>query len=122
MSEKKRYTIDINGTEYPILTHESEEYIHKIEYFINTRIRDSKNRTGMHFSNATTLAMLAISTTDELFKTQMQFNSLKTDAEKLMQEYDRTRAENKEYIEQIGALEAQIDELKAKIYQLQAKL
>ncbi len=122
MSEKKKYSININGNNYPIITDESEEYINKVEYYINTRIRDSKNRTGMHLPDSTTLAMLAIGTTDELFKTQKQFNSIKADAERLMQEYDKVCAENKEYIEQIGALEAQIDELKAKIFQLQAKL
>lgn len=122
MSDKKRYTININGNNYPIITDEPEEYINKIEYYINTRIRDSKNRTGMHLSDATTLAMLAIGTTDELFKTQKQFNSMKADAERLMQEYDNISAENKEYMEQINTLEAEIDKLKAEIFKLQAKL
>ena len=122
MSEKKRYTININGNNYPIITDESEEYINKVEYYINTRIRDSKNRTGMHLPDATTLAMLAIGTTDELFKTQKQFNSMKADAERLMQEFEKVSAENKEYMEQISALEAEIDRLKAEIFKLQAKL
>lgn len=122
MSEKKKYSISINGRTYPILTDESEEYVNKVEYYLNTRIRNSKTRTGMHLPDSTTLAMLSIGITDELFKTQKQFNSMKADAERLMNEYDKVCQENKEYIEQLEALEAQIDELKKTVFQLQARL
>jgi prefoldin subunit 5 len=47
---------------------------------------------------------------------------MKSDAERLMQEFDNVSAENKEYMEQISALEAEIDRLKAEIFKLQAKL
>lgn len=122
MSEKRKYSINLNGTMYPILTDEPAEYVNKVEYYLNTRIRDSKSRTGMHLPDSTTLAMLAIGVTDELFKTQKQFNAMKSDAERLVGEYDKVCGENKEYIEQIESLEAQIDELRKTIFQLQAKL
>lgn len=47
---------------------------------------------------------------------------MKADAERLMNEYDKVCQENKEYIEQLEALEAQIDELKKTVFQLQARL
>lgn len=122
MSEKRKYSISINGIVYPILTDESEEYVNKVEYYLNTRIRDTKSRTGMHLPDSTTLAMLAIGVTDELFKTQKQFNSMRADAERLVGEYDKVCQENKEYVEQIEALEAQIDELRQTVVRLQAKL
>lgn len=121
-NEKKKYSITINGIVYPILTDEPEEYVNKVEYYLNTRIRDSKSRSGMHLSDSTTLAMLAIGVTDELFKTQKQFNSMHADAERLVGEYDKVCQENKEYLEQIEALEAKVDELRQTVLLLQAKL
>ena len=108
MGERKKYTLTLNGTKYPISTEEPEEYIRRIEFFLNSRIQNAKDKTGMIYSDSITLALLSIEVADSLFKTQKQFNELKAETNKLLDKYDSNGAE-------IDELENEIRELREKI-------
>lgn len=119
MSERQKYTLVINGAKYPISTEESEEYIRKIEFYLNSRIQNSKDKTGMHFSDSITLALLSIELADTLFKTQKQFDQLKGETDKLIEKYDELANQNENSYAEIEALQAEISSLKEKIFKLE---
>ena len=115
MAERKKYSLTLNGIRYPITTEESEEYMRKIEFYLNSRINEAKDKTGMHYSDTVTLALLSIDLADTLFKTQAQFNKLTQDTDRLLEKYDELGKIHEGSLEKIEALEAQIDELKEKL-------
>ncbi|MBO7397544.1 MAG: cell division protein ZapA [Clostridia bacterium] len=115
MGERKKYTLTLNGTKYPISTEEPEEYIRRIEFFLNSRIQNAKDKTGMIYSDSITLALLAIEVADSLFKTQKQFNELKAETNKLLEKYDELSAQHDSNCAEIDDLENEIRELREKI-------
>ena len=115
MGERKKYTPTLNGTKYPISTEEPEEYIRRIEFFLNSRIQNAKDKTGMIYSDSITLALLSIEVADSLFKTQKQFNELKAETNKLLEKYDELSAQHDSNCAEIDELENEIRELREKI-------
>ena len=55
--------------------------------------------------------MASISIVDELFKTQKNFNTLKNEIKRMMDEYDRLKLEKQELEDQLTNAENQIDKL-----------
>ena len=115
MGERKKYTPTLNGTKYPISTEEPEEYIRRIEFFLNSRIQNAKDKTGMIYSDSITLALLSIEVADSLFKTQKQFNELKAETNKLLEKYYELSAQHDSNCAEIDELENEIRELREKI-------
>ncbi len=115
MGDLKKYTITLNGAKYPITAEESEEYIRKIEFYLNSRIEKSKDKSGMIYSDAITLAILSIDLADTLFKTQEQLSSLKNDSKQLLDQFDNLSAEHAASLKEIKELEDQVSKLKEKI-------
>jgi len=108
MAERKRYTITINGNRYPISTEEPEEYVRKIEYYLNSKIQNAKDKTGMHYSDPITLTLLSIDLCDEYFKSQEQFDRLKTETDKLLEKFDEMMKALDAKDQRIAALEDQL--------------
>ncbi|MBR5060035.1 MAG: cell division protein ZapA [Clostridia bacterium] len=115
MSDRKKYILTINGTKYPITTEEPEEYVRKIEYYLNSRIQSAKDKTGMIYSDSITLALLSIELADNLFKTQRQFSRLKDETDKLIDRYDSLSSMHDSSRAEIESLEKEIQDLKEKI-------
>ncbi|MBP5311271.1 MAG: cell division protein ZapA [Clostridia bacterium] len=115
MGELKKYTITLNGSKYPITAEDSEEYIRKIEFYLNSRIEKSKDKSGMLYSDAITLAILSIDVADTLFKTQEQLSSLKADSKQLIEQFDKLSGEYDSAMSEIKSLEDQIAKLREKI-------
>ena len=115
MGDLKKYTITLNGAKYPITAEESEEYIRKIEFYLNSRIEKSKDKSGMIYSDAITLAILSIDLADTLFKTQEQLSSLKNDSKQLLDQFDNLSAEHAASLKEIKEHEDQVSKLKEKI-------
>ena len=115
MSDRKKYILTINGTKYPITTEEPEEYVRKIEFYLNSRIQSAKDKTGMIYSDSITLALLSIELADNLFKTQRQFSQLKEETDKLIDRYDALSSMHYSSRTEIESLEKEIQDLKEKI-------
>ncbi|MBO4261480.1 MAG: cell division protein ZapA [Clostridia bacterium] len=115
MSELKKFTINLNGAKYPITAEESEEYIRKIEYYLNSRIEKSKDKSGMIYSDSITLAILSIDLADTLFKTQEQLTSLKNDSKQLLEQFDSLSAEHASVVKEIKKLREENEKLKEKV-------
>ena len=115
MSELKKFTINLNGAKYPITAEESEEYIRTIEYYLNSRIEKSKDKSGMIYSDSITLAILSIDLADTLFKTQAQLTSLKNDSKQLLEQFDSLSAEHASVVKEIKKLREENEKLKEKV-------
>lgn len=92
----KKTTVVINGKKYPLVHTEEEEYIHLIERYLNGKIEKLKNE-GMQLSETAAMVVVAITVTNELFQTQKNFNSLKTDVARMLGDYDELKKENEEF-------------------------
>ena len=114
MSELKKYTITLNGSKYPITAEDSEEYIRKIEFYLNSRIEKAKDKSGMLYSDTITLAILSIDLADTLFKTQEQLSALKADSKQLLEQFDKLSENYDSAMAQIKSLEEQLASLKEK--------
>ena len=62
----------INGKAYTLRHDEPEEYMHRIEHFLNTKVAAAA-KADLRLEQQTAIVMAAISITDELFKTQKNF-------------------------------------------------
>ncbi len=110
MAEKNKIRFTINGKTYTLLHDEPEEYMHRIEHYLNTRVA-AASKSGIQLGEQTAIVMASISITDELFKTQKNFNTLKTEIKRMMDEYDRLKIEKQELDDQLAKAEQQIDTL-----------
>lgn len=100
----------INGKAYTLRHDEPEEYMHRIEHFLNTKVAAAA-KADLRLEQQTAIVMAAISITDELFKTQKNFNTLKNEIKRMMDEYDRLKIEKQDLDEQLTRAEQQIDSL-----------
>lgn len=110
MAEKKQIRFTINGKAYTLRHDEPEEYMHRIEHFLNTKVAAAA-KSDLRLEQQTALVMAAISITDELFKTQKNFNTLKNEIKRMMDEYDRLKIEKQELDDALTKAEQQIDTL-----------
>ncbi len=110
MADKNKIRFTINGKAYTLLHDEPEEYMHRIEHYLNTRVA-AVSKSGIQLGEQTAIVMAAISITDELFKTQKNFNTLKNEIKRMMDEYDRLKSEKQELDEQLTTALQQVDKL-----------
>ena len=110
MAEKSRIKLNINGKTYTLLHDEPEDYMRRIEHFLNTRV-SAASKSGIQLGEQTAVIMASISIVDELFKTQKNFNTLKNEIKRMMDEYDRLKLEKQELDDQLTNAENQIEKL-----------
>ena len=110
MADKNKIRFTINGKTYTLLHDEPEEYMHRIEHYLNSRVA-AASKSGIQLGEQTAIVMASISIIDELFKTQKNFNTLKNEIKRMMDEYDRLKIEKQELDEQLSKAEKQIDTL-----------
>lgn len=110
MADKNKIRFTINGKTYTLLHDEPEEYMHRIEHYLNSKVA-AASKSGIQLGEQTAIVMASISITDELFKTQKNFNTLKNEIKRMMDEYDRLKIEKQELDDQLMKAEQQIDTL-----------
>lgn len=109
--EKKKIKVKVGQKYYTILHDENEDYIKQIEHYLNTKIATASTN-GIQLGEQTATAMAALAVTDELFKAQQSFTALSNDASRMVEEYDRLKADYQDLQEQFTALLRQNEELK----------
>ncbi len=113
--EKKKIKININGKYYTFLHDESDEYMNQLVHYLNAKISGA-SKGGIQLGEPTNIVAAALDITDELFKAQKNFNALKNETNRMIEEYDRIKAENHDIEEQLMAVLKQNEELKRKIH------
>ncbi|MBQ8164343.1 MAG: cell division protein ZapA [Clostridia bacterium] len=116
--EKKKITVTVNKKNYTLLHDENDEYINKVVHYLNSKIA-SASTNGIQLGEQTATVMAGIAVTDELFKAQQSFNSLTNDTTRMMEEYDRLKADYQDLQEQFTALLRQNEELKKRVHILE---
>lgn len=114
MGNKKRITVTVNGKNYTLRHDESDEYVQRIANYLNNKVAEASSG-GLQLGEHTSLVMSAITITDELFKTQKNFNTLKNEIKRMMDEYDSLRLEKQELEKQYIKLSEDYDELSKKL-------
>ena len=68
MGDQKKVSVKIQGTEYRINCTEEEEYVEKLSYYVDKKIKEvMANNQSLDILKATTLVSLNLA--DDLFKT-----------------------------------------------------
>ena len=111
MSEKVKITVQINGREVTLIHDESEDYIQRIVLYLNNKINLITNG-NVKMNESSELALTALNITDELFKAQKNYITVKNDAKRLMDEYEDLKRTS-------TLLNSQNEQLLAKIEQLE---
>lgn len=114
MGEKKKITVTINGRNYTLRHDETDEYVHRIVQYLNNKVADV-SRGGLQLGEHIALVMAAINITDELFKTQKNFNTLKNEIKRMMDEYDKLKLEKQELEKQYMQLSEDYEEANKKL-------
>lgn len=114
MDDKKKITVSINGRNYTLRHDETDEYVHRISQFLNNKIA-AVSRSGLQLGEQTAIVMSAITITDELFKTQKNFNTLKNEIKRIMDEYDKLKLEKQELEKQYLQISEELEELNKKL-------
>ncbi len=114
MAEKSKITLNINGKNYTLVHDETDDYMRRIEHYLNSKIETS-GKAAIQLGEQTALVMASISVIDELFKTQKNFNTLKNEIKRIMDEYDKLRAEKQLLTESLQDADRKIEELSAKL-------
>ena len=118
--EKQKITVRINGKNYTLIHDESDEYVHKVAHYLNSKI-STASKGGIQLGEPTVIVMAALDITDELFKAKKNFNTLKNEIKRMMDEYDRLKVESHELEDQLEIALKQNEELKRKIHLLENK-
>ena len=87
MTERNKINVLIDGRNFTVIGNGSEEYVRKLAYYVDEKIRDMTSKNDkLSGSMAATLAALNI--TDELYRVSIELKSLKSETKAPMQEYD----------------------------------
>jgi cell division protein ZapA len=112
--QKNRITVKIYEKEFTFLHDETDDYIHRLANYLNGKIGEEIKK-GIRQGDITPVVMAAINITDELFKMQKNYNTLKNEIKRIMDEYDNIKNENKELEEQLIAASDRLDKLQKEL-------
>lgn len=117
-----RVTIKINGVEYNLKGRENEEYLVKVANYVDSKVKDIQNSSkGLSSTAVATLASLNIS--DELFKADIEIESLLKKNTSLEERNNTLKERIKELKDSIEERDFNnlriIEELKSKIVELE---
>ena len=114
MAEKNKITLTVNGKNYTLVHDETDDYMKRIEHYLNSKI-ETASKAGVQLGEQTALIMACISVIDDLFKTQKNFNTLKNEIKRIMDEYDKLRADKQVLEESLAEADRKIEELSARL-------
>ena len=114
MSEKTKVNVQINGREVTLLHDEPEDYIQRIVLYLNNKI-SAITKGNVKMNESSELALTALNITDELFKAQKNYITVKNDAKRLMDEYEDLKRANSLLTNQIEQLSAKNEQLENEI-------
>ena len=104
MPEKNKMNVQINGREVTLIHDEQEDYIQRIVLYLNNKIQ-AITKGSVKMNEAAELSLTAINITDELFKAQKNFVSVKNEAKRLMDEYEDLKRTNNMLSNQVEQLD-----------------
>lgn len=115
MSENNnKVTVRINGKDYSLAHDEPEDYIHRVAQYLNSKIAGA-SKGGIQHGDATAMVIAALNITDELFKVQKNFNTLKNEIRRMMDEYEKLKLDNSNLEEQFIDISNKLDRIQKEL-------
>lgn len=118
---KSKINVRINGTEYTLVHQETDDYIQRIALYLNSKISEVQ-RGGLKLKESMELVLAGINITDELFKSQKNYITLKNELNRLMDEYEDLKQNNKHLSDQIEELLGKVDYFEKEIVKKDVEL
>ena len=109
-----RITVRISGKDYTLIHDETDEYVHRIAHYLNTKIIEA-SKMGIQQGESTPLVLSALTVTDELFKSQKNFNTLKNEIKRMMDEYEKLKQQNQIFEDQLIEMSENVDKLQKEL-------
>lgn len=110
MADKSKIKFTINGKTYTLVHDETEDYMRRIEHYLNGKVATA-TKSGIQLGEQTAVVMASISIIDEMFKVQKNFNTLKNEIKRMMDEYDKLKLEKQELENQLNEADKKIEAL-----------
>ncbi len=110
MADKSKIKFTINGKTYTLVHDETEDYMRRIEHYLNGKV-SAAMKAGIQLGEQTSFVMASISIIDELFKVQKNFNTLKNEIRRMMDEYDKLKLEKEDLERQLNEADKKIEAL-----------
>lgn len=120
MGEKVKTTIRLLGNDYTITSSDSEEYIHRVAFYVDKKLTEIANRnTRLSTNMAAVLASVNIA--DELFKLREQFEETERENRLLNEKIADEKAISDALNKDNEILRQEIQRLKIEIARLEVK-
>lgn len=111
MTEKKKVNVTIDSRNFTVVGDSSEEYVKGLALYVDRKIKEMSSKNDrLSSSMAATLA--AFNITDELYKSNEELESLKTEAKDPMENYDSLLNQLNKEKEENQELQRKCDEYK----------
>ena len=116
MAEKTTIKVLIDGKIMTLSGYESEEYLQRVSFYLNSKIEELKGLTGYsRFSQETKASLLSLNIADDYFKARSLAESLERD----MEDKDRDAYADKQ---QMISLQVENEKLQKEIEKLRGAL
>lgn len=121
MEEKMvKTTIRLLGNDYDITSCDSEEYIHRVAFYVDKKLTEISNRnTRLSTNMAAVLASVNIA--DELFKLREEMESVSAENEKVTEKMSEIKQESELVKRDNEILRQEIQRLKIEIAKLEVQ-
>jgi cell division protein ZapA len=118
---KAKINVRINGNDYTLVHQETDDYIQRVVLYLNNKIAEAA-KGGLKLKESMELVLASLNITDELFKSQKNYMTLKNELNRMMDEYEDLKQNNKVLSDQIEQLLAKIDQLDKEIVKKDVQL
>ena len=116
MAEKTTIKVLIDGKIITLSGYETEEYLQRVSFYLNSKIEELKGMTGYsRLSQETKSSLLALNIADDYFKAKTQAETLERD----MEDKDRDAYANKQ---QLISLQMENEKLKKELIKLRGNM
>jgi len=93
MATKNKVTVKIAGTEYTVKGSETEEYLHKLGFFVDKKMTEIIRNNSM-LSTCMAAVLTALNIADDYMKSKEKGNLLQAELDKLKEELKNIKEEN----------------------------
>lgn len=112
--ENTKVEVKINNMEYTIVSNESEEYVQRVALLVNKKISEVK-ASDKHLSTAMLAVMASMNLADELLKSEMALDSVRTELKNHLDESGKNSAD-------LAAKKLEVENLKESLHKLEIEL
>jgi cell division protein ZapA len=116
--EKKKVNVKIFGNDYTMMGVESEEYIHRVAYQVDKKMREL-SEANPKLAISTVAVLVAVNAIDEMYKQKEGLLEKEKEIQKPIEELERTKGQLDILKQQLSANKGESERLRNKLEQYQ---